>query len=358
MDSVQAELDLATAPGGFGIKSFHGLQAFFENQKSLEMIAPSRAGEFFNRIVNSSDPVKTLEDLVSFPTNAGESEFVDYKAAGDRNFNDDTIKETWSVALSGFGNTGGGVLIFGIRAANNAPTALSLVKDVDVMEARLKQLQPNATDPPIHGAEIRVFRQKPISAEGFVVCFIPPSAWRPHMAIWGDHKYYIRSGDNCIPASHSILKTLFQPERVAQLSVFGRLIKAPEQMGCISLVLKTWLHNAGPATAKDSLLLYEMPKITALSGVDFNRNDWRPFSSGLKGEGLSAKRSILPEEMYPIIGGDLARYVKGAKDAPKPPFVFTFRVFSEDKPPILFELTFTKDDVATGGTVKATQTSS
>ena len=74
---------------------------------------PSRAHEFFRQIVDGDNPAQFLQELVD--SRRPENEFLEFKGAS--RIQQKQVREFWSQALSGFANTEGGVLIWGVRAA-------------------------------------------------------------------------------------------------------------------------------------------------------------------------------------------------------------------------------------------------
>jgi predicted HTH transcriptional regulator len=120
---------------------------------------PSQAKNFFEQIFASPEPGKFLRSLIASSSPTFETEWLDFKGA-ERILNSD-LKKTWSEALSGFANTQGGVLIFGIDARPNSETKIdaacgeSLVPDVSACVSRLQQLHAQATEPPVLKVEIR-----------------------------------------------------------------------------------------------------------------------------------------------------------------------------------------------------------
>jgi Schlafen, AlbA_2 len=71
----------------------------------------SRASQFFDQISSSADPSKYLQELVH--NRKTENDFLEFKGAS--RVTDVQVRGFWSEALSGFANTEGGVLIWGIR---------------------------------------------------------------------------------------------------------------------------------------------------------------------------------------------------------------------------------------------------
>lgn len=77
------------------------------------MAGPSRASELYHKIVGDpATSVTLLENMVT--RRQAEDDYLEFKGAGK--IPNHLIKEYWSQVLSGFANTEGGVLIWGIRA--------------------------------------------------------------------------------------------------------------------------------------------------------------------------------------------------------------------------------------------------
>ncbi len=195
------------------------------------------------------DPTKRAELLramVGSSPATFEEEWLDFKAGFSgpltkpEPLSDETIKRAWSTALTGFANTGGGVLIWGIDArptpsANDsskmidAASDIRLVQDPESFKSRLMALHHNATDPPIAG--IRIEPVNDSAGGGFVVCFIPESSNRPHRAEFLTNKpHLMRVGDDFVLMSQSVLRGMFFPRLNPRYSV---------QIECRGAICKT-----------------------------------------------------------------------------------------------------------------------
>src|SRR5438309_5007606 len=171
---------------------------------------PSQAKNFFDQIFASPEPARFLRSLISSSPPTFETEWLDFKGA--EKLSDPDLKKAWSEALSGFANTQGGVLIFGIDARLDGETKIdaacgeSLVADISACATRLQQLHGQATEPPVLGVEIRPVAADEKSPVGFVVCYIPESVYRPHRAEHARRNYFIRAGDDFVVPSVSLLR--------------------------------------------------------------------------------------------------------------------------------------------------------
>lgn len=221
------------------------------------MPASSSAFEFFRQVRESANPPDFLSALVGSTTPTFETEWLDFKGADKLGEKDE--KRIWSKALSGFANSGGGVIVFGIDARPDAQTqidcagVLALSPARFALKSRLLQLHGDATNPPVQGIEVEAYPQGGSEGPGFVVCYIPDSPDRPHRAEH-DKRFYIRAGDDFHVASVSLLRSLFFPHAQSRLVPEVR-INPPNASSGWKLTVFLKLHNTGTATAHDAFLI-------------------------------------------------------------------------------------------------------
>lgn len=121
-------------------------------------------------------------------------------------------KEHFSVALSGFANADGGVLIWGMgtaKAGDGIDRADSLhpIADHTTFAARLGDVLPNATQPIVQGVQI-----VPIAGtngRGYVKCLVPASLMPPHRSVLSTHLYYRRTSSRHVRMEHYELEDVF-----------------------------------------------------------------------------------------------------------------------------------------------------
>ena len=295
----------------------------------MPIASSSRAVEFFDQIVQSPDRVAAIQRLVD--ENVCEGEFLDYKNGIQFSLSLDALKETFSKYLSGFANSDGGVLIWGIDAPTNRPEKIVAVPDVEKMKKSLMSWATVATEPPVRGIQIEAIPLSSESKEGFVICLIPPSPWKPHQAKWPQEcqKYYIRIVDNCVPAPHSLLKSLFQPSYTSRIRL--RVVHQVQDDG---LGRKAFIHifviNDGPSSTKDFCIFYDAEG----DGITHNPDIamWEKTACASNGSIYSAARSIHPTEVihfksfmlgYADNSGNMVFYHKA--------FVFQCRIFAQNR---------------------------
>lgn len=179
----------------------------------------SRATSFFEKIGTSADPVAFLRQLVT--DKMAETEYLEFKAG---RMDESGVKRYWSQALSGFANTEGGVLIFGIKTDPIPPapgdrridtaTGLDLVQKPDQLVQLLKDTLLNSTVEPVRGVEYLSVKEP--SGEGFVVCLVPEGKSKPYRAESDQSRnYFQRVGDSFVILSHPLLRSLFYPQNTA-----------------------------------------------------------------------------------------------------------------------------------------------
>jgi len=220
----------------------------------------TQASTFFEQIRDSGDDgarAAFLRKLVA--DNKPENEFLDYKG-GKIQEQENNLKSQWSKALSGFANTGGGVLIFGIdsrkqKGAVVESNQLALVEKPDELVQRLKDFHIQATDEVVTLGEPLVIKEA--DGKGFVVYLIPEGTRKPYRAMLDGEVYYMRVIDKMVKMPHSHLRTMFYPRSSACIdaSLELRILDLAQY----SFVL--YIENTGTATASDIVLQLESNRI-------------------------------------------------------------------------------------------------
>jgi schlafen family protein len=228
------------------------------------MAIPSLAQAFFDRIKDSPDPVAFLESLTDPSAPATEEEYLEFKCVPQNN--DRSLKEAWSKSLSGFANTSGGVLIWGIKATRlpgkkvDCACDTCLVDDPGELKTQLNALSRQATDPPVPGVLIETYSE-PETSKGFVICMIPQSEFCPHRAEYVENKpYYLRVNDNFMVMPAAVLRSMFYPRPKPYLRVYISVRSRRNDLG--TPVSWDWLmriENSGTATARDLVIFVHSP---------------------------------------------------------------------------------------------------
>ena len=170
----------------------------------------SRAEEIFSRIKE-----KGMEAINAFiEDRATEELFLDFKLSKvDKKATrlSDIDRGNLAKAISGFGNSEGGVIVWGIDCRNDSDGA-------DVAQYKKPIENPKRYRGWIEGAitaltlpahnSVEVFDIEESEGFGYVVVLIPKSIFPPHQVV-KELKYYMRSGSNFSAVPHGVLAGLF-----------------------------------------------------------------------------------------------------------------------------------------------------
>jgi len=196
--------------------------------------------------------------------------FLDFKRSADdgkgKRLHDRDLNNL-AKAISGFGNSEGGVIIWGVDASPD-------IDDADVAKARkpienvarfvswLEGTVSGRTVPAHIGVQNHAIDIG--SGDGFVATLIPKSERVPHQAI-PEEKYYMRAGSNFMPVPHGVLAGMFgrRPQPILFEEYTSKAVKVTKAAGVrpdvvdVTLGFKIW--NRGPVMARD---LYSDVRVT------------------------------------------------------------------------------------------------
>lgn len=204
---------------------------------------------------------------------------IDFKEKYNRrnpNLEDDD-KKNLAKALSGFANSSGGVLIWGVENNTIRPKP---IYGIQKFVQNMLELSSNLTDPKITGVDVNWLEaDNVINNEGFGVIYIPESQLPPHRVILNQsevkNNYYVRSGESFVVANHTQLEDMFgrRPKPVLSLSkrlLPRRLNAEGKYVGETSVFLG--IKNTGRGSARAPLLCLDVvkPYNIRTSGIDGN----------------------------------------------------------------------------------------
>lgn len=232
-----------------------------------------RATELFELFVSSGEPAinQFIADQIS------EELFIDYKRVTGEGANprlEQADRENFARAISGFGNSEGGIVIWGVDCRNDPQRGDVPIKKYPIQNPKrflsyLESATSGGTIPPHDGVRHHLI-ERPETEEGFVVTFIPKSMYAPHQCIVGRYKgrYYIRAGSNFEQAPHGLLASMFgkrpSPYIFHMWQVGGGLSPASSDVVVAStlptstpyVLFKLIIRNHGVTVAKDLYVNY------------------------------------------------------------------------------------------------------
>lgn len=216
-----------------------------------------RAEDIFLRIKKKGE--KAIDEFIA--TRQSEELFLDFKRSAN---NGDGLRlhpndrNNLAKAISGFGNSEGGVIIWGIDCSKNfdgadVAKAKYQIKNVKRFVSWVEGAVSGCTIPP-HTGVTNYSLSIDKDGNGFVATYIPKSNRAPHQTV-GDFKYYIRAGSNFVPTPHGVLAGIFG--RRPQPNVFIMFIVGPATTtatGKIKFEVGFLIRNQGPGIAKDPFI--------------------------------------------------------------------------------------------------------
>ena len=172
----------------------------------------SRAEDIFQKLVYFGEDAID-EFLINLQT---EELFLDFKQAvsagnkGNSLHRDD--RKNLAKGISGFGNSEGGVIVWGVECCRDAEIgdvaqAKVKVKNVHRFLSWLENAISGCTIPS-HNKGRNHFISCDANGDGFVATYIPKSDIAPLMTTTGN-TIYIRSGSNNVPAPYSVIAGMF-----------------------------------------------------------------------------------------------------------------------------------------------------
>jgi len=163
--------------------------------------------KFFEGIKTEEDLQRMVNDRVR------EGLYLEFKQKQDSRNGQlgDRDKFHFSRALSGFANSDGGILIFGVetRRKDESAKKLKLINEVDEFIKSLKKIMINAVQPFVDQVLIEKIEKQQSATRGFVKCLIPASDKTPHRAMLDKREYYKRSIEGFYRLEHFDLEDMF-----------------------------------------------------------------------------------------------------------------------------------------------------
>lgn len=193
--------------------------------------------------------------------------FLDFKRSSNNGTEprlSDNDRKNLAKAISGFGNSEGGVIIWGVDCSadkDGADVAKALValenpkRFVSLIQGAIS----GCTVPPHSRVENHAIEIE--GGKGFVVTLIPKSNSAPHQTL-PNRQYYIRAGSDFVPTPHDVLAGMFG--RRPQPHVFHHfLLSIPSlEDDVLKVSFGVAVHNEGSGIASDIFLvclLQELP---------------------------------------------------------------------------------------------------
>jgi hypothetical protein len=146
----------------------------------------------------------------------------------------------FSRALSGFANSDGGLLIWGVETdKHDCACALKPMSAVRDFEGRLKKSLLNAVQPFVDGVTMESIIEPDVAGSGYVKVLIPRSDKTPHRAMLAEREYFRRSTEGFYRLEHFDLEDAFgrrpHPVLLASFELRPRLGDDPHEEVWVAL---------------------------------------------------------------------------------------------------------------------------
>lgn len=221
----------------------------------------SRAEDLFASLKEGGE--RAIDSFIS--EERSEGLFLDYKRSADDGAGKKlhpTDRKNFGRAISGFGNSEGGVILWGVNChkdRGDLPDQKIPLQQPNRFISRLEGASSGCTIPPHSGIQHHSILRTD-SNEGFVVTLIKKSMFSPHLCIAEEpHRLLVRFGSNFEPAPYALLAGMFGKQPVPEIAIDyqfdGGFLPAPPLTvfpeAHPRVFLRITLINTGVCMAKD-----------------------------------------------------------------------------------------------------------
>jgi hypothetical protein len=208
---------------------------------------------------------------------------LDFKSLADRHLKSADDKRNFAKALSGFANSDGGIVVWGVDARKNesgvdCAQQPKPIGEVAALIPRLNSLTSDLVSPSVDGVQHRLV-YKDTNGSGCAATFIPPSDVGPHMAKATLDRYYKRSGDSFLKMEHFEVADMFGRRPSPSLRLIYQIPPAASYgSGVRMLRIVLAIENTGRGTARAPYLAVRVDAPFSVNkyGVDGNGHEGLP----------------------------------------------------------------------------------
>jgi len=223
----------------------------------------SRARDLFERLRTGRS--SALDEVMA--DRQPESLFLDFKRSpndgeGRQLSNDDN--KNLGKAISGFANSSGGILIWGIDCRRDTSGVEKAdkhpLKDAQGFNTKVQGAISRVTVPPHPSVEVLSFEQPGASPSGYVVVHVPQSTIGPIRSVSSNH-YHLRTGSDFAIVPHDVLAGMFgrAPLPTVDLNLISHPARLDARPGHLTLAFGLVAVNFGA-------VIGERPYLSAFFG--------------------------------------------------------------------------------------------
>lgn len=169
--------------------------------------------------------VKMIEEFVE--NNKEENLLIDFKTVNNAELSNKNDHHNFAKALSGFANSDGGLIVWGVDARKNkqgidCACGYKEIEPLSLFVSKLNEFTGQFVRPIVEGVKHKKIEKS--KDKGFAITLIPPSEEGPHMAKAGLDRYYKRSGDSFYRMEHYDIEDMFGRRKKPKLSLYTDII--------------------------------------------------------------------------------------------------------------------------------------
>jgi hypothetical protein len=204
---------------------------------------------------------------------------LDFKTVKNADMTATDDKRNLARGISGFANSNGGIIVWGVDARKNADgvdcaNSIAEISKPALMVSRLNTLTGDATSPIVDGIRHKAITNPETNA-GVVVTLVPETDSGPYMAKLGEQRYFKRSGDSFYQMEHFDLEDMFGRRQKPKIEILFEEGKA--EGGIEELVV--FLFNQGRAIARHAGFVISLNNVEIIR-VDHGMNNISAINSG------------------------------------------------------------------------------
>jgi len=203
--------------------------------------------------------------------------YIEFKTVNNAHLTNKEDKQNFAKSLSGFANSSGGLIIWGVVASKNeenidCASGKSEITPLSLFVSRLNSLTGEMVVPQVEGVEHRKIETG--RDRGFAVTLVPESDAGPHMAKAGLNRYYKRSGDSFYVMEHYDIEDMFGRRKKPKLKLSTQIERGPVLIGRGVCTLKViiGIRNEGRGSAKAPFLALRIHPPYAISAYELDGN--------------------------------------------------------------------------------------
>ncbi len=202
--------------------------------------------------------------------------FLDFKTITRSDLSSKEDRKNFAKALSGFANSSGGIILWGVDARKqqqDGPDCACAVRQIDSVStfvSRLNEFTGMFVRPVVDGVRHRTICTR--DDRGYAITLVPESDAGPHMALAGEQRYYKRSGSSFYPLEHFDIEDMFGRRRKPRFCVTYKI--KPSMRGGNPMryegQIAIGLENQGRGSATNLFVALRVPAPYGIrfSGID------------------------------------------------------------------------------------------